>query len=95
MANLQKDFPSYKDNFPLWSLQSAGMLQFIIWTALADAGYGASLQHYNPLIDEAVKAEWKLPGEWLLLAEMPFGKPTVEPEEKTFLPLDERVKIFR
>lgn len=95
VKGMQENFPTYKDNFPLWSLQSAGMLQFIIWTSLEEAGFGASLQHYNPLIDDAVKKQWNIPQEWVLLAEMPFGKPTAGPGEKTFLPLEDRVKVYK
>ncbi|MBW7572161.1 nitroreductase family protein [Caproiciproducens faecalis] len=95
VTGLQEQFPLYKDNFPVWSLESSGMLQFIIWTALESNGYGASLQHYNPLIDEKVAANWNIPKEWKLLGQMPFGKPTTSPDEKTFLPLEDRVKIYR
>lgn len=95
VTGLQEQFPLYKDNFPVWSLESSGMLQFIIWTALESNGYGASLQHYNPLIDEKVAANWNIPKEWKLLGQMPFGKPTASPDEKTFLPLEDRVKIYR
>lgn len=95
VSGLQEQFPLYKDNFPVWSLESSGMLQFIVWTALESKGYGASLQHYNPLIDEKVAANWNIPKEWKLLGQMPFGKPTASPDEKTFLPLDERVKVYK
>lgn len=91
---LQKDFPLYAANFPVWSEQSGGMLQFAVWMALAENGIGASLQHYNPLIDDAVRNEWKLPKSWKLLAEMPFGSIKEPAEEKTFLPIEERVRVF-
>ena len=68
---------------------------FVIWTALSAEGLGASLQHYNPLIDSAVKKEWGLPEKWRLLAQMPFGKPTDELAEKESMPMDERLRIFR
>jgi predicted oxidoreductase (fatty acid repression mutant protein) len=58
-------------------------------------GLGASLQHYNPIIDEAVKKQWNLPADWELIAQMPFGKPTAAAGEKQFLPLEDRVKIFK
>ena len=61
VEGLQEQFALYKDNFPIWSLQSSGMLQFTIWTSLEAEGLGASLQHYNPLIDEQVKAEVETP----------------------------------
>ncbi len=94
VRELQNSFPAYKDNFPLWSLQSSGMLQYIIWTLFAEHGIGASLQHYNPLIDEAVKTEWQLPAQWKLIAQMPFGNIEAPAGEKSFLPLSERIKIF-
>lgn len=94
VQSLQEQFPSYAENFPLWSLQSSGMLQHVIWTALEVEGYGASLQHYNPLIDEEVKNEWNVQGNCKLIAQMPFGKPTSAPGEKTFKPLAERVSFY-
>lgn len=94
VEGLQKQFSLYKDNFPVWSLESSGMLQLTIWVALEDAGLGASLQHYNPLIDDQVAAQWNLPKEWKLLGQMPFGKPLAVPPEKEFSPLDSRVKVF-
>lgn len=95
VAQLQQKFALYKENFPVWSLESSGMLQFIVWTALEEAGLGVSLQHYNPLIDDAVASGWHVPKEWKLLGEMPFGSPTAEPDPKTCLPISDRVKIFR
>lgn len=94
VQSLQEQFALYKDNFPIWSLQSNGMIQFTIWTALEDAGLGATLQHYNPLIDDEVKNTWELPANWKLLAQMPFGNVLAAPEEKQFAPLDSRVKVF-
>lgn len=95
VEGLQKQFPLYKDNFPIWSQQSSGMLQYIIWTALEIDGLGVSLQHYNPLIDDKVKQTWNIPGNWKLIAQMPFGKPTATPDAKTFNPLEDRVKIYK
>ena len=94
VENLQKAFPSYKDNFPVWSQQTSAMHQFAIWTMLEDAGLGASLQHYNPLIDEKVQNEWKLNPNWKLIAQMPFGTPTQKPGEKEFNPIQERFFTF-
>ena len=92
---LQREFPTYKDNFPIWSQQSSGMHQFVIWTSLEIEGYGASLQHYNELVEEDVKKEWNIPSSWKLIAQMPFGKPTTEPGEKEYNSLEERIKIFK
>lgn len=94
IQGLQEQFAAYADNFPVWSNQSNGMLQFVVWTALANEGVGASLQHYNPLIDEQVAKEWNLPESWKLLAQMPFGSIVAEPGEKQFAPVESRVKVF-
>ncbi|MFD1775112.1 nitroreductase family protein [Paenibacillus rhizophilus] len=95
VKHLQENFALYADNFPIWSNQSSGMLQHVVWTALAEAGVGASLQHYNPLIDEEVKSTWGLPAEWKLIAQMPFGGIVTAPGEKEFEPIDKRVKVFK
>lgn len=95
VENLQNQFPIYKDNFPIWSNHSSGMLQHVVWTALELEGFGASLQHYNPLIDDAVKKAWDVPPKWKLIAQMPFGKPTAAPGPKEFQPLEERIKIYK
>ncbi|KIL45292.1 nitroreductase family protein [Jeotgalibacillus soli] len=95
VESLQEQFAAYADNFPVWSQQSNGMLQFVIWTSLELEGFGASLQHYNPLIDEEVKNQWNLPSSWKLTAQMPFGNPTAAAGGKESKPLDERVKIFK
>ncbi|NMO96527.1 nitroreductase family protein [Paenibacillus lemnae] len=95
IANLQEQFAAYAENFPVWSQQSNGMLQLVVWTALEAEGLGASLQHYNPLIDENVRIEWNLPENWKLVAQMPFGKPSAQPGDKEFKPLEERVKLFK
>lgn len=95
IEGLQQAFALYKDNFPVWSLHSTGMLQYIVWTSLEIEGLGASLQHYNPLIDDEVKKQWHVPDTWKLIAQMPFGKPLAHPGNKEFKPLDERVKLYK
>lgn len=95
VRDLQQRFPLYAGNFPVWSEHTSAMHQIAVWTMLEDAGFGASLQHYNPLIDQEVHERWSLPGEWRLIAQMPFGLPAGEPGEKTFCPVDARIRIFR
>ena len=90
---LQAQYPAYKDNFPTWAYQANAMAEFIVWTALAEAGMGASLQHYNPLIDEEVKARFHLPAAWKLVAQMPFGVAVAPAGEKSLLPIDGRVLV--
>ena len=93
-TGLQQQFPLYADNFPVWAEQASGMAQFAVWTALAEAGIGASLQHYNPLVDEAVRREWGIPESWQLRAQMPFGSNEAPFGEKTFMEDEARFKVF-
>lgn len=95
VEHLQANFALYKDNFPVWSEQANGMLQLVVWTALAEEGLGGSLQHYNPLIDDQVKAEWNIPASWKLTAQMPFGAIAAPAGDKESQPIEDRVKIYR
>lgn len=79
---MRKNFPLYAKNVDRWSEHSSAMFQFAIWTALEDIGYGASLQHYNPLIDNAVMERWLISSKWRLIAQMPFGTPLDIPTER-------------
>lgn len=94
IKGLQENVPLYKDNFPIWSLEGAGMLQLAVWTALSEQGFGASLQHYNPLVDAEVAKRWNVPSSWKLLAQMPFGKKTAEAGQKEVQPIENRVKFI-
>lgn len=95
VEGLQKGFPSYSDNFPIWSQHTSAMHQFAIWTMLEDAGLGASLQHYNPIIDSEVAKTWNINPKWKLIAQMPFGNPNQAPGQKEFQPLEKRVLVFK
>lgn len=57
-----------------------GMLQLSIWTGLRELNIGASLQHYNPVIDSMVKEMFNVDDKWILNAQMPFGNILEEPE---------------
>ena len=91
---LQKKFPTYADNFPVWANQANGMLQINIWTGLRELGIGANLQHYNPVIDSLVQEMFTVPKSWKLLAQMPFGGIVSEPEPKVKENIEERVKFI-
>ncbi len=95
VRTLQQRFPLYAGNFPTWSEHTSAMHQLVVWTLLENVGFGASLQHYNPLIDKDVRARWHLPEEWRLVAQMPFGLPAAPPSEKTFEPVEARMRVFR
>ena len=94
VKGLQEQFTLYAGKFPVWSEHTAAMHQFTVWVALAQAGLGASLQHYHPLIDDEVRKEWQLPESWKLTAQMPFGKPLSGPDEKDHMDMAERLKVF-
>ena len=85
VKGLQEQFPAYAENFPIWSEQSTGIASFAVWNALAETGVGANIQHYNPVIDEKVAAEWDIPANLVLRAQMPFGEKLQEaaPIERT------------
>jgi predicted oxidoreductase (fatty acid repression mutant protein) len=80
-----------------WSENSAGILQYIVWTALSIEGIGASLQHFGGMNQEVNKGLLKLlelPEEWQSSAIMPFGVPAAPAGDKQFSPIEERVKVF-
>ncbi|KGA96438.1 nitroreductase [Alkalihalobacillus alcalophilus ATCC 27647 = CGMCC 1.3604] len=91
----EKEKPKFKGKFTAWSEQSSGMQQVAVWTALEQEGLAASIQHYNPIVDEKMKEKWDIPIKWRLIAQMPFGIAAENPVEKSFLPIEERVKVFR
>jgi len=70
------------------------MHQYAVWTALDAEGLGANLQHYNPLIDAKVAAQWNIPKDWELSGQLVFGTPVGEPNKKTFTSVEERFKSF-
>ncbi|WP_353186123.1 nitroreductase family protein [Bosea sp. (in: a-proteobacteria)] len=92
---LQANFPLYAHNFPIWSEHSTGMAQLAVWTALADAGIGASLQHYHPLVDAETAKTWNIPASWQLKAQMPFGSNETGFAEKTFIDDELRFRTHR
>lgn len=94
VKNLQAKFPSLPRKFTLWSEHSSAIVQNLTWMGLQSVGFGVSVQHYNPLIDDAVRKEWKLSQDWELIAQMPFGTPAGEPNEKTHVPIEERLFVF-
>lgn len=95
VKSMQQQFPLYADNFPVWSEHSTGIAQFATWTALSTIGIGASLQHYNPLVDEKVQATWNVPANWKLRAQLVFGSIEAPAGEKSFMDDAERFKVFQ
>ncbi|ETD66665.1 hypothetical protein V757_12320 [Pelistega indica] len=94
VKGLQEKFPTYADNFPVWSEQASGMAQYAVWLALAEKEIGATVQHYNPLIDQAVASTWGIPASWKLRSQMPFGSIEAPAQAKTYMDDDARFKVF-
>ncbi|OTG65022.1 nitroreductase family protein [Acinetobacter silvestris] len=92
---MQDQFPAYADNFPVWSEHSTAMAQLATWTALAEQGVGASLQHYNPIIDDQVHAKWEIPSNWKLRAQLVLGSIEAPAGEKSFIDNAVRFKVFK
>lgn len=95
IEDMQKKFPVYADSFRAYSDHTSAMHQFVVWTSLEEMGFGASLQHYNPLIDKELAEMLDINPKWRLVAQMPFGIPEDTPGEKEIYPLDRRLFIFR
>jgi uncharacterized protein len=95
VKGLQENFASYAENFPIWAEHSTAIAQFATWTALHTEGLGASLQHYNPIVDEEVHAEWQVPANWKLRAQLVFGSVEGEAKEKGYVDDATRFKVFK
>ncbi|SGY66703.1 BQ5605_C004g02697 [Microbotryum silenes-dioicae] len=94
VKSLQENMPMYADKFPQWADHAHGILASNLWVALELEGLGANLQHYNPLLDTDVQKEFDIPEGWELKAQLVFGKVEAPAGEKTFQPLESRVKVF-
>lgn len=93
IKGLQERMPIYADTFPCSADQGGAMLQYALWTLFSAAGIGANLQHYNPLIDDAVAARWHIPASWHLRAQLVFGGIAAAPGEKDITPLQGRLRV--
>lgn len=94
IKGLQEQFELYADNFPVWSEHSTAIAQFTVWSVLAEQGLGASLQHYNPIIDEKVNTTFNIPTQWKLRAQLVFGSIEGQAGEKAFIEDESRFKTF-
>lgn len=94
VENLQNQYPAYAGNFHGWAIQANAMLQISTWTALRELNIGASLQHYNPVIDKPVKELFNIPESYTLVAQMPFGGIEKEPDKKAGEDISKRVEIL-
>ncbi|WP_151777447.1 nitroreductase family protein [Acinetobacter brisouii] len=94
IKDLQEKFAAYADNFPVWSEHSSAIAQFAVWTALSEQGVGASLQHYNPIVDAETAETFAVPASWKLRAQLVFGSIEAPAGEKTFMDDEVRFKTF-
>ncbi|VXB09843.1 Nitroreductase family protein [Enhydrobacter sp. 8BJ] len=94
VKGLQEQFPLYAHNFPVWAEHTSAMHQYAIWNALAAVNIGANLQHYNGVIDEKVAQIWNIDSNWKLIAQMVFGGIAAPAGEKTFEPIEKRLKVY-
>ena len=94
IKGLQEQFPLYAHNFPVWAEHTSAMHQYAIWNALAALNIGANLQHYNGVIDEKVAETWNIDSNWKLIAQMVFGGIAAPAGEKTFEPIENRLKVY-
>lgn len=94
VKNLQEQFALYAENFPVWSEQASGLTQANVWTALAEINVGANLQHYNPVIDDAVAKEWNIPDSWKLRSQLVFGSIEEPAGEKEYMTDEDRFMEF-
>lgn len=95
VKGLQSQFDLYADKFPEWAIQASAMLQISIWSGLKELGVGASLQHYNPIIDKMVREMLGLPETYILNAQMPFGGIGSHPDDKDREDVSSRVKLVK
>lgn len=86
---------TYAHAFDGFAAHAQGIAQVNVWNALAEKGIGANLQHYNPLIDEAVKSRYKVPESWSLVAQLNFGGIAASADEQQRKPANERVRVIR
>ena len=94
VKSLQEQFALYADNFPVWSEHSSAIAQFAVWTVLSEQNIGASLQHYNPIVDAEIAEIFDIPANWKLRAQLVFGSIEAPAGEKTFMAEADRFKTF-
>lgn len=87
----------YADKVPEWSEATNAMHQYHAWTSLEAEGFGANLQHYNPLPNQKAAEIWNIPLEWQLKAQLVFGAPAEGArdslQKKDQTPLEKRLFV--
>jgi len=94
VKHLEDNFPLYKDNFYDWSEHAIGNANLSLWTALSTNNIGMNLQHYNPIIDDQVRAAFDVPANWRLRAQMPFGSIEAPAGDKDIMDHADRFRVL-
>lgn len=93
VEQMKKDYATYAAEMDAWSWQDLGIAMVNIWNSLAEINVGANIQHYNPLIDDEVKATWDIPDNYQLVGQMVYGGIISRPGDKERKSGDELVKV--
>ncbi|EPY14965.1 nitroreductase [Strigomonas culicis] len=90
---LKKNVPAYAHNYDSFSLQASGMAQYAVWSALAQAQIGGTMQHYNELIEADVRKQFDVPASWKLISQLPFGSIEAPAQPRTYIPDEGRFLV--
>ena len=88
---LKNKFPLYQDNVALWADQGQGFAQYAVWLMLTDCNLVASLQHYNPLINDYIYDRIGIDSHYDIVAQMPFGSADEVAKERKDKDINNRV----
>ena len=70
------------------------ILTLAVWIGLETLGFGANLQHYNPLIDAALSDAFGIPREHRLVGQLVFGSIEAPPKEKSHMAVEKRLQVI-
>ena len=93
VERMKKECTTYADEMDNWSWQDLGIAMVNIWNSLAEINVGVNIQHYNPLIDDEVKATWNIPTNYQLVGQMVYGGIASRPGDKERKGDDELVRV--
>ena len=93
VERMKKEYATYADEMDNWSWQDLGITMVNIWNSLAEINVGVNIQHYNPLIDDEVKATWNIPTNYQLVGQMVYGGIASRPGDKERKGDDELVRV--
>lgn len=95
VKTFEENIPLYSENFYDWSEQGHGIAEYATWLAVTEAGLGANIQHYNPLIDEPVAKAFDIPAHWRLRAQLNIGSIEEPASIKEYMTDDDRFKLVK